>query len=367
MNNGFKEITCDTAEDFLKEITPWTSSLNIKDYVFRGLSDEKYKLIPTAFRRDGITLFDYRRRSFHLDQIGEKNFEFYKYMFSCGKMLKHHQMMAEFDVLREFYRTANSHGLYIPKSKVISHNLEKEIGVSGQALLRLYKNDKWMSKEIVEIAAIAQHYGLPTRLLDWSYSSYIAAFFASSKVKANRSYSNDDYICVWMLNMVKLSDILEKNTSSVKVYNPHYQWNDNALSQRGLFVYVEDDFSLESRSITNKAIRKFWEDPTLIHDDEFNDLFVDIDNGIDQYILRELESFNKSKNENSKISNETNELIVKLKVPSKQALKINRHLRNLNFNEATIFPGYQGVVDNMKYEAQRAKILPLKPRTLLIR
>jgi FRG domain len=48
------------------------------------------------------------------------------------------------------------------------------------------------------IMAIAQHYGLPTRLLDWSESPYVAAFFAFVDVVLLRL--NPDSVVVWALD-----------------------------------------------------------------------------------------------------------------------------------------------------------------------
>jgi hypothetical protein len=49
-----------------------------------------------------------------------------------------------------------------------------------------------------ELMALGQHYGLPTRLLDWSRSLYIAAYFAFSDALFNDRQSR--YVAIWALN-----------------------------------------------------------------------------------------------------------------------------------------------------------------------
>lgn len=81
---------------------------------------------------------------------------------------------------------------------------------------------------IDQIRAIGQHFNLPTRLLDWSYSIYIAAFFAFSDTRE----SQDD-VAIWALDMSHEA----WNAYDVKIQTDRIQENYRQLHQQGIFTY----------------------------------------------------------------------------------------------------------------------------------
>jgi FRG domain-containing protein len=63
---------------------------------------------------------------------------------------------------------------------------------------------EWPPNEVLSLMALAQHHGIPTRLLDWSRHPLKAAWFAASE--ASESLEKEGLLSVWALS-VELLDM----------------------------------------------------------------------------------------------------------------------------------------------------------------
>ncbi len=105
-----------------------------------------------------------------------------------------------------------------------------------------------------EWLAVAQHYGLPTRLLDWTENPLIAAYFATTE-----RISESDSV-IYCLDSAAHSEYSEKESpfeiNEVKIYRPKYL-TTRITAQRGIFtVHNEPKEEFKSVGLQRWVLKK---------------------------------------------------------------------------------------------------------------
>ena len=283
MKNIIKEIQFDNFDSFVKAISYGGEIYNTiyPNFIFRGESSGKFKLIPSALREDN------RNKVMRLG--------------NCNGL--ENQMMriaAEYNILRKFYYSCDDANLYVPNCRIRKYPID-DVSV-------FLNHETWLPEDLYEITGLAQHYGLPTRLLDWSKDIYVSLYFAClgvmNEIKKGNCI-NDDNIVLWALNAKKIeSDKSIGKMIPLKFIKPSYHGNPNLGAQKGLFT--------------------LWEFVT----DEQRQNKVEV-TPLDTFLI------------NKAIDDQT--LLYKLTLPTKFVLCLYVMLRNLGYDASRIFPGYNGV------------------------
>jgi len=166
--------------------------------------------------------------------------------------------------------------------------------------------------------SVAQHHGLPTRLLDWTYSPFVAMHFAT----ANQEKFDRDGV-IWVINYVEAHKLLPKILK-------------DELEEEGANAFTVD--------MMMKAAGSFKEFSSLLPDDDFV-LFFEPPS-LDERFINQFALFSISSNSQLIFNNWLKhhpELWKKILIPKELKWEIRDKLDQSNVTERVLFPGLDGL------------------------
>jgi hypothetical protein len=222
----------------------------------------------------------------------------------------------------------------------------------------LYLRELPNDKDELEWLALMRHHGAPTRLLDWTRSPYVAAFFATAEAK------EDEVSVIWAI------DIQAIKSEAIRI-----------LAADGLIATSEGmDFSFSDPEAFSAVFMRKTHPAIVAPVQPFrtservtsqqglflcpNDLFFGFEFGLKQVLRSDLDSVEKWRQERERYESRSikpikPERLFKLCITPQARCELLRELHRMNINYATLFPGLDGFARSLNTNLTISEEFPL--------
>lgn len=282
-----------------QDVLDFTTQPIANNLIFRGVKDSAYGLVPSAFRRDGMVKLKKEAKT---------------YTKLCGvspprddpsKNIELQEIMA----LLWFYDLANRQGLRVPDIPHAYSGIRYYDAISLSKSANLNFIDNWS-----EIAAVAQHYGVPTRMLDWTFDINVALYFAVKDLPNKRSGGkHPESVSLWVLDKIKAALL-----GSIKFVVPKYCDNPNIRAQSGLFTVIDASVSDPSSDLRDVICGRYQ---------------------------------SATANVLSMIKWMNTPVLTRIDIAYEEALELKANFKDRSISYDSIFPGWSGVAESIEIQS----------------